>query len=135
MKSVFVDSSYFIAITNPRDGLYRAATDARNALGNIQLVTTDTVLTEFLNCFSAYGGNFRSKTVNSVHEIIKSSNIQIVTQSNALFLEGLKLYGLRLDKQYSMSDCISMVVMNENLITEVLTNDHHFEQEGFTILF
>ena len=39
------------------------------------------------------------------------------------------------DKQYSLVDCISMQTMRRHAITEVLTNDRHFEQEGFRALF
>ena len=49
-------------------------------------------------------------------------------------MEGLNLYKKRSDKEYSLQDCISMVVMRKESITEILTSDHHFEQEGFTIL-
>jgi predicted nucleic acid-binding protein len=46
----------------------------------------------------------------------------------------LYLYSLRVDKAYSLVDCMSMVVMQDRGITHVLTNDHHFRQEGFTVL-
>jgi predicted nucleic acid-binding protein len=36
--------------------------------------------------------------------------------------------------RYSLTDCISMNAMRAEALTEVLTNDHHFEQEGFTVL-
>ena len=51
-----------------------------------------------------------------------------------LFFEGLALYGSRLDKGYSLTDCISMNAMRERGITDVLTHDDHFTQEGFNIL-
>lgn len=50
-------------------------------------------------------------------------------------LNGLELYGQRLDKGYSLTDCISMVIMKQMGIEQILTRDHHFIQEGFTILF
>jgi len=50
------------------------------------------------------------------------------------FLKGLELYASRLDKGYSLTDCISMNICREFDITEILTHDHHFEQEGFRIL-
>ena len=46
----------------------------------------------------------------------------------------MELYESRLDKGYSLTDCVSMQVMRERGISEVLTNDQHFAQEGFTIL-
>jgi predicted nucleic acid-binding protein len=53
----------------------------------------------------------------------------------ASFLSGLQLYGTRLDKGYSLTDCISMQTLWSIGITDVLTNDVHFEQEGFRALF
>ena len=51
-----------------------------------------------------------------------------------MFESGLALYKSRLDKGYSLTDCVSMVVMRQERIQEVLTHDKHFAQEGFTIL-
>ena len=48
--------------------------------------------------------------------------------------EGLELYENRLDTGYSLTDCISMSLMSEREIQEVLTHDNHFKQEGFTSL-
>ena len=48
--------------------------------------------------------------------------------------QGMQLYERRQDKRWSMTDCISLVVMREERITEALTADHHFEQAGFTTL-
>ncbi len=56
-------------------------------------------------------------------------------QSHESFLAGLKLYEARLDKGYSLTDCISMNTMKAEGLTEVLTNDEHFAQEGFRALF
>jgi predicted nucleic acid-binding protein len=41
----------------------------------------------------------------------------------------------RSDKGYSLTDCISMIIMRQMGIAEVLTHDKHFTQEGFSILF
>lgn len=49
-------------------------------------------------------------------------------------MAGLDLYGARPDKGYSLTDCISMQTMRDRGIVEVLTHDHHFEQEGFVLL-
>ena len=51
------------------------------------------------------------------------------------FLGGLELYRARPDKGYSLVDCISMQTMRREGLTDVLTNDRHFEQEGFRSLF
>ena len=56
-------------------------------------------------------------------------------QSRGSFLAGLQLYRARPDKGFSLVDCISMQAMRKEGLTEVLTNDRHFEQEGFRALF
>ena len=61
-------------------------------------------------------------------------NIEVMPQDRAGFEQGLVLYRARLDKGYSLTDCVSMNTMRACGITECLTHDHHFEQEGFTIL-
>ena len=61
--------------------------------------------------------------------------IRVIPQSRESFLAGLELYRARPDKRYSLVDCISMQTMRREGLTEVLTNDRHFEQEGFRPLF
>ncbi len=60
--------------------------------------------------------------------------MSIVAQTPTLFAAGVALYRRRLDKSYSMVDCMSMVVCRERGLQDVLTADRDFEQEGFTIL-
>ena len=56
-------------------------------------------------------------------------------QSHESFLAGLDLYEARLDKGYSLTDCISVNTMRAEGVADVLTNDVHFRQEGFRALF
>ena len=51
------------------------------------------------------------------------------------FLDALAFYESRLDKQYSLTDCVDMQAMRREGLTDVLSNDHHFTQEGFHIVF
>jgi uncharacterized protein len=64
----------------------------------------------------------------------ENKTVRIIPQSAASFEAGFSLYRVRLDKGYSLTDCISMCTMKNGGITEVLTNDVHFEQEGFRAL-
>jgi len=54
--------------------------------------------------------------------------------SEALLARGMALYRQRPDKAWSLTDCISFVVMGDERLTEALTGDHHFEQAGFAPL-
>ena len=135
MTRVFADTSYWIARAVPRDQWRDSAIAAYNELGDEpQLVTTEEVLTEFLTHLSNKGPESRREAVDSVRDILSDPDIQVIKQTHQSFMDGLSLYASRLDKGYSIQDCVSMNVMESADITEVLTNDRHFEQEGFTIL-
>ena len=100
----------------------------------VVLFTTDAVLWEVLNYFSGFGDQVRSEVADIVHDIFKQADFQVIEQTRIEFLKGLELYESRLDKGYSLTDCISMNVYKEFGIKEILTHDRHFEQEGFEIL-
>lgn len=134
MKAVFVDAVYWIAIARCQDQWSGAAKRAREQLGTVRLVTTDEVLTEFLAALSKGGPELRRRAVQTVRAILSNANIKVVPQSRDSFQKGLSRYEARSDKEYSLQDCISMTVMASESITEVLTNDGHFEQEGFAVL-
>ena len=132
MEIVFADAFYWIALANPADQWHAAAKQYDEANS---LVTTEEVLTEFLN-FYAEAGQHRRKIVGAMCEqVLLHPEITVISQSHGSFLDGLDLYRKRADKGYSLTDCISMVVCRERDIRKVLTNDSHFFQEGFVILF
>ena len=70
-----------------------------------------------------------------VRDVLSDSSTQVLPQTSADFAAALTLYEARPDKEYSLTDCRSMVALRALGISEVLTNDHHFTQEGFTISF
>jgi predicted nucleic acid-binding protein len=100
-----------------------------------RIVTTDEVLTEYLTFFATAPAQFRREAAESVERILASSVIRVIQQSRGSFLAGLQHYRARPDKGYSLVDCISMQAMRKEGLTEILTNDRHFEQEGFRALF
>ena len=134
MAGVFVDTAYLIAMARPDDQWRQAAVTAREGLGEVSLVTTDEVLTEFLAALAGGGALLRSRAANAVRRILDSQTTRVIPQSRESFVSGLERYENRLDKGYSVQDCISMNVMETEGITQILTSDHHFEQEGFTVL-
>ncbi len=76
----------------------------------------------------------RREAAAVVRDILDNQGVRVVPQTHESFLDGLDRYERRRDKHYSLQDCISMNVMEAQGITDVLTSDHHFEQEGFAIL-
>jgi len=131
---VFADTLYFIAVINPQDQWRDQATNAEAIVRESRIVTTETVLLEMLNFTAGYGPNLRKAVASFVRDLLQDEDVDVIPHTGELFLTGLALYESRPDKGYSLTDCISMVVMRELNITEVLTHDRHFTQEGFTLL-
>lgn len=104
------------------------------SLPPLAIVTTDEVLTELLT-FCASDKQLRVEAALVVNDVLASTNMRVLPQTRRSFLAGLALYQARPDKGYSLTDCISMESMRRAGLTEVLTNDRHFEQEGFRALF
>ncbi|MGH9937214.1 MAG: type II toxin-antitoxin system VapC family toxin [Blastocatellia bacterium] len=131
-NKIFVDTLYWIAITNPNDPWHKPSMKAKATLGQVHLVTTDEVMMEFLNAFSAQGEYFRRRAAETARTLM--AEVAVIPQTHFTFLRGLDLYEKRPDKKYSLTDCVSMIAMRDESITDILTNDHHFEQEGFRVL-
>lgn len=135
MNTYFADASYWIALLHRRDRWHARALAVSRTLGARPLVTTEWVLAEFLAFFSAAGEATRQRATERTRLIYRDPTIRVLAPHEASFLDGLTFYERRPDKHYSLVDCISMHVMQREGITDVLTNDRHFTQEGFRILF
>ena len=61
-------------------------------------------------------------------------NTKIIPATDILFHRGLERYSARSDKSWTLTDCISFIVMEDEGITEALTGDQHFVQAGFKVL-
>jgi predicted nucleic acid-binding protein len=132
---IFADTSYWIALIDGRDKWHSKALSLGQSLNGVKLLTTDEVLSEVLTFFSGYGPRIRQSVARIVFGTLTSeTHVEVAEQSRESFLSGLSLYEMRLDKSYSLTDCISMQLMRAEGIAEVLTNDRHFTQEGFAIL-
>ncbi len=134
MKVAFVDTLYLVALFNPRDQWHQRAIATSKLVADTRLITTEDVFVELLNFFSEYGEKARRGAVTQTEEILGGANIEVVPQSHAAFMAGLALYKARPDKGYSLTDCISMNAMREREVSDVLTHDEHFRQEGFNVL-
>jgi predicted nucleic acid-binding protein len=134
VRLVFADTLYWGAVLHPLDQYRAQAIRAREALADMHLVTTDEVLTELLDGLAQRGTRLREAAAQAVRTILKDRRATVHPQSRESFLAGLRLYEHRGDKGYSLVDCISMTTMRRQRILEVLTNDHHFIQEGFKIV-
>lgn len=134
MSVVFVDTWFFIAHLHKFDPDHAAALRLGRAFREATFVTHDGVLTELLTFFSGQGTFWRESAAGLVRGTLAARKYKVTPQSRELFENALTLYERRADKEYSLVDCTSMHLMRSRGITNVLTNDHHFRQEGFTVL-
>jgi predicted nucleic acid-binding protein len=96
---------------NPKDKLHATARRASAGIGSAPPVTTDEVLSEFLTFYSRFGPALRKNASTMVHEIRVDSNVRVLPQTRLSFDSGFHLYENRVDKKYSLTDCISMQSM------------------------
>ena len=130
MRIVFADTFYWIALTLPGDAAYARAHEVMD-----DILTTEEVLIEYLTFFAAAPEYLRREVAANVEAVLSDPGVRVIPQSHDSFIAGFELYRARPDKGYSMVDCISMQTMRGEGLTEALTNDRHFEQEGFRALF
>jgi predicted nucleic acid-binding protein len=132
-----MDAAYHLAVLDRRDTLHRVATQQADRLARetgVTFVTTHLVVAELLASLSRLGADSRQRAARYARELSDETDVVFVESTNVLFQRALDLYAHRLDKRYSLTDCMSMVVCREMEITQVLTSDRDFEQEGFEIL-
>lgn len=135
MKRVFGDTFYWIALLNPRDNWHKVALNYAQNHPEIPIITTDGVIDEILAYAASKGSLMRQKGLAMCLQMRREQTIEVIAYTPEIRELGLNLYGQRLDKGYSLTDCISMIVMKQMGITEVLTHDQHFAQEGFILIF
>jgi predicted nucleic acid-binding protein len=131
MSAVFADTSYFVALLNPKDA-YHTVARARTQSVVPALVTTEWVLVELANYLCRVEN--RRLFIDLVEDLQRHPQVTIIPASSELFAQGVARYRDRPDKDWSLTDCISFLVMEHEGLTAALTVDHHFEQAGFSVL-
>jgi len=131
MKLQFVDTYYLLALVNTKDKGHDAA--LRHSQGRTSgLVTTTWVLVEFADALSAVSS--RSSAARFIRGLSAEPFVEVTPPSQEQFERALDLYENRPGKEWSLTDCLSFLLMEERGISEALTADHHFEQAGFQAL-
>ena len=111
---MFADAGYWIALFNPRDQLHTKAITVSNTLHGWSIVTSQMVLTEFLNHYAALGQPFRQRAVQVVRSLQDDADVEIVPQTELQFAAALTLYAQRPDKEWGLTDCASFLIMQES---------------------
>ena len=130
----FVDTGCWIALLNRHDNLHKTA-DAlykdRMESGSC-FVTTSSVLIETSNALCRPA--FKPSVIAFRRRLESSPRVEIVFVDPDLWSKGWSIYETRLDKAWSLTDCISLAVMKEQGISDALTGDRHFVQAGYRAL-
>jgi predicted nucleic acid-binding protein len=131
MTLVFAESSYYVALLLKADQSHARAVEITRQL-QAPIITTAWVLTEVANALSA--PRLRVEFLRLFDDLQADPDVRIVGPEPETFALGVDLYRNRPDKKWSLTDCISLVVIQRERITEALTSDHDFEQAGFRAL-
>jgi predicted nucleic acid-binding protein len=128
----FADTYFYLALLDEGDQ-HHARVSAYAARHAIPIITTRWVLTETANALA--GSASRATVAEFLAQLEADPEVQIAGPTDALYQRGLTLYARRADKTWSLTDCISFVVMEDGGVREALTGDRHFAQAGFVPVF
>lgn len=134
METLFLDTGYIIALEAEDDQHHESAFQHWQSLCKKlpPIVTTSYVFDEVVTFFSSRQRH--SKAVEIGKNLLESEIIEFIQVEESLFFEGWELFQKHNDKTFSLTDCISFVLMKEREISTALTFDKHFKQAGFRTL-
>ena len=130
MRVVFADTCFWIALANPGDDLHAKAKELYASLVTARIVTTELVFVEFLNYASERGSKARDDATALIRQVESAANCDVIPHSTMRYKQAMKRYEQYNDKGWSLTDCDSMLAMRSVGTKEILTYDHHFEQDG-----
>lgn len=131
MTEAFADTFFFIALLNPKDQ-HHPRVRAEFCANRFRIVTTTWILVELADAFATR--SIRVQIHRFVATALAEPTMTIAAEPEWLH-RGLELFGMRADKDWSLTDCISFAVMKDRGLTHALTGDRHFAQAGFVSMF
>ena len=131
MRVCFADTAYYVALVSPHDEAHAIATRFAASYDG-RIITTSAVLTEVGGHLSAPPN--RPAFLRVVQHVQSDPGVQLVHIDRGIFRKGLELFQERADKERSLTDCTSFIVMHRHKLKDALTTDHHDEQAGFRVL-
>jgi uncharacterized protein len=134
VSTYFADTPFWIGLSSKRDQYHRVAIAWRQFVTRTggMIVTTEAVLLEWLNAMSDVSS--RQIAAEGYLKVRADLRIEVVPIQTELLGAALQLYRDRPDKKWSLTDCLSFVVMEHQDLREALTTDHDFEQAGMTAM-
>lgn len=132
-EAIFVDTGAWISLLSTNDEHHVRAVKILAALlsDNRLLVTTQAVVLEVGDGLSVAR---RRHFAPAFRALLASPSVEVVSVDYPLLDFAWNLFLSRRDKEWSLTDCVSFVVMQERELLEAFAHDHHFEQAGFRAL-
>lgn len=132
-RPVFLDTSFVIALENKDDAHHeRAKALDRELLLQDALLLHWGVLLEIADGYARL--DRRAKGNEFLVRFRDEEGYQIHPITDELLADAIQLYHARPDKEWTLTDCVSFVLMEREAVAEALTADIHFRQAGFTAL-
>jgi uncharacterized protein len=131
VKRVFADASFFVALLSAKDQAHTTALRYAQELGG-NFVTTTFVVSEITAFFARPPA--RQAVVRLLNDLHENPAFDLLHVDEALYQRAWAHYSGRMDKEWSLTDCTSFLVMRDRNIQDALTTDDHFEQAGFSAL-
>ena len=125
---MLLDTSGLLCLIDARELLHQTACSAYHAAP--VRVTHHLILAEFV-ALAQVRGVPRASALSFCVDLLMNPEIDVVWVNEALNRRALDLLFARLDKTYSLCDGVSFLLMKDRGLTDALTTDRHFEQEGF----
>lgn len=133
MRERFIDTSGWGAWADKREQHHLQAVRAVEEVWRLggRLVTTNWVLAELTALLTSPLRVSKPHQIQLLLDIRNDPGVEIITVDARLEAAGWHLWETRPDKDWTLIDCVSFVVMPQHGLAEVITADHHFEQAGF----
>jgi len=132
-NDLFIDTSGWAYYLDRLDPLHtKVVTIVQGAvLRRRHLATTNYILTELVALLSSRFHLPRKEVIKAMNALKSDAAVEIVHIDASMDNQAWQLLEARVDKEWSLVDASSFVLMKQFGITEALTTDHHFTQAGF----
>lgn len=129
-STVFLDTGFAIALLSPRDHYHSAALRlaAEIKQQGTKITTSDAVLLEMGAALAKFA--YRPTAIKLIDGLRADPKVEIVSLDSRLFEMAYRLFRERPDKEWSLTDCVSFIIMQERHISQALATDEHFRQVG-----
>jgi predicted nucleic acid-binding protein len=131
MKPVFLDAGYVIALEASDDQHHAAVTQHWRQFSSAlpPLLTTTLVFSEIVTFFNCRRHHNKAAEIGA--RLLESPSVELIHVDEDLWRRGWEYLVRHQDKTYSLTDCVSFLIMESRDVQTALTTDKHFEQAGF----